>query len=564
MELAKDIILLLVGLTVFMVGMDMMSAGMKKVAGKGLRGLFKKIGNNKLAGYGIGMSVTAIIQSSSATSVMVIGFLNAGIMTLLQGICIMLGAYVGTSATGLIVSLSTLGGGGSFKLSAFLIGFAFIGLVMTFFKKPLVKNLGTLLSGLGLLFFGLETMSGVFTAGSQVYDFFSNLFSTVQFPLLLVLIGAIFTAIVQSSSATSGIVIMLVASGAISNFTSGLYLVIGATVGACVITVIASLSGNVNSKRMSISCMLARIFMALLGTALIWLVVGIVDKQAGDGTVSHAILGVFDNQSGLALAVCNVIYNLVVTLIAIPFAGAIAKLGEILIKDTSSMKKDRAVQFIDDKMLGEPAIAKMQAKKEIMGMMELAFNNLARGYKRITTQDKSEDKILVDTEERIDNINEKLTPYLIKLTGVLDGDESKRVGSWFHVINDVERIGDHANNFYEMSLEMEENDLKFSDKAIGEFDQMFAVIERMIAIVPEIFDEKDTSHLHELHLLEDETDRLKKELSTAHYDRMKEGSCKVVLSPYYTSLLSNLERVADHLVNVGYSIIDPTGHDTEE
>lgn len=564
MELAKDIILLLVGLTVFMVGMDMMSAGMKKVAGKGLRGLFKKIGNNKLAGYGIGMSVTAIIQSSSATSVMVIGFLNAGIMTLLQGICIMLGAYVGTSATGLIVSLSTLGGGGSFKLSAFLIGFAFIGLVMTFFKKPLVKNLGTLLSGLGLLFFGLETMSGVFTAGSQVYDFFSNLFSTVQFPLLLVLIGAIFTAIVQSSSATSGIVIMLVASGAISNFTSGLYLVIGATVGACVITVIASLSGNVNSKRMSISCMLARIVMALLGTALIWLVVGIVDKQAGDGTVSHAILGVFDNQSGLALAVCNVIYNLVVTLIAIPFAGAIAKLGEILIKDTSSMKKDRAVQFIDDKMLGEPTIAKMQAKKEIMGMMDLAFENLKRGYKRITTQDKSEDKILVDTEERIDNINEKLTPYLIKLTGVLDGDESKRVGSWFHVINDVERIGDHANNFYEMSLEMEENDLKFSDKAIGEFDQMFAVIERMIAIVPEIFDEKDTSHLHELHLLEDETDRLKKELSTAHYDRMKEGSCKVVLSPYYTSLLSNLERVADHLVNVGYSIIDPTGHDTEE
>ncbi len=560
MELAKDIILLLVGLTVFMVGMEMMSAGMKKVAGKGLRGLFKKIGNNKLAGYGIGMSVTAIIQSSSATSVMVIGFLNAGIMTLLQGICIMLGAYVGTSATGLIVSLSTLGGAGSFKLSAFLIGFAFIGLVMTFFKKPLVKNLGTLLSGLGLLFFGLETMSGVFTAGSQVYDFFSNLFSTVQFPLLLVLIGAIFTAIVQSSSATSGIVIMLVASGAISNFTSGLYLVIGATVGACVITVIASLSGNVNSKRMSISCMIARIVMALLGTSIIWIVVASV----GGTTVSNAILGAFDNQSGLALAVCNVIYNLIVTLIAIPFAGLIAKMGEVLIKDTSSIKKDRAVQFIDDKMLGEPAIAKMQAKKEIMGMMDLAFENLKRGYKRITTQDKSEDKILVDTEERIDNINEKLTPYLIKLTGVLDGDESKRVGSWFHVINDVERIGDHANNFYEMALEMEENDLKFSEKAVGEFNQMFDVIEKMVAIVPEIFDEKDTSHLHELHLLEDETDRLKKELSTAHYDRMKEGSCKVVLSPYYTSLLSNLERVADHLVNVGYSIIDPTGHDTEE
>ncbi|MCQ2797506.1 MAG: Na/Pi cotransporter family protein [Bacilli bacterium] len=561
MELVKDIILLLVGLTVFMVGMDMMSNGMKKVAGKGLRGLFKKIGNNRLAGYGIGMSVTAIIQSSSATSVMVIGFLNAGIMTLLQGICIMLGAYVGTSATGLIVSLSTLSGGsGSFKLSAFLIGFAFIGLVMTFFKKPLVKNLGTLLSGLGLLFFGLETMSGVFDGTSQVYLFFVDLFSNVSFPLLLVLIGAVFTAIVQSSSATSGIVIMLVAKDALT-LTSGIYLVIGATVGACAITVIASLSGNVNAKRMSVSCMIARIVMALVATGIIWI---IVSSTGGAEKCDNFILGLFNEQSGLALAVCNVAYNIIVTLIALPLAGVIAKLGEITIKDTSSLKKDRAVQYIDDNMLREPAIAKMQAKKEIMGMMDLAFTNLKRGYVRITTQDKSEDKVLVETEERIDNINEKLTPYLIKLTGVLDGEESKRVGSWFHVINDVERIGDHANNFYEMSLEMEENELKFSETAVAEFKRMFDVIEQMIEIVPEIFDEKDKSHLHQLHVLEDETDRLKKELSTAHYDRMKEGACKVILSPYYTSLLSNLERVADHLVNVGYSIIDPTGHDTEE
>ncbi|MCQ2772712.1 MAG: Na/Pi cotransporter family protein [Bacilli bacterium] len=561
MELAKDIILLLVGLTVFMVGMDMMSSGMKKVAGKGLRGLFKKIGNNRLAGYGIGVSVTAIIQSSSATSVMVIGFLNAGIMTLLQGICIMLGAYVGTSATGLIVSLSTLSGGsGSFKLSAFLIGFAFIGLVMTFFKKPLVKNLGTLLSGLGLLFFGLETMSGVFDGGSQVYSFFVDLFSNVSFPLLLVLIGAVFTAIVQSSSATSGIVIMLVAKEALT-LTSGIYLVIGATVGACVITVIASLSGNVNSKRMSISCMIARIVMALLFTSLIW---SVVELTGGAGNSDSFLLGLFNNQSGLALAVCNVAYNVVVTLIALPLAGIIAKLGEIIVKDTSSLKKDRAVQFIDDNMLREPAIAKMQAKKEIMGMMDLAFANIQRGYVRITTQDKTNDALIVETEERIDNINEKITPFLIKLTGVLDGDESRRVGSWFHVINDVERIGDHANNFYDMSLEMEENELKFSDKAIQEFKQMFDVIEEMMSIVPEIFDAKDTSRLHNLHMLEEKTDRLKKELSTAHYDRMKDGLCKVVLSPYYTSLLTYLERVADHLVNIGYSIVDPTGADSEE
>lgn len=559
-EIIAPIIELLVGLSVFMVGMDMMSSGMKKAAGKGLKNLFRKIQDSRMAGFGIGAVVTAIIQSSSATSVMAIGFINAGIMTIFQGVCIMMGAYVGTSVTGLIVSLSTLGGGGSsFKLAAVLIGFAFIGLVMTFMKSPKVKNIGTLVCGLGILFFGLETMSGVFTSGTFLYDWFKNLFATINFPILLVLIGALFTAIVQSSSATSGIVIMLVASGAL-DIVSGFYLVLGATIGAVVITIIASMGGSTNSKRMAIACFIMRIITAIIGTAVVW----IVDAATGGAWLGPWFTNAFAGETGLAVAIFNIGFNVIVMLAALPFAAPIAKMGEMLIKDKDSLKKAKSVQFIDDKMLEEPTIAKMQAKKEIMGMMNLAFENLKRGYDRVITQETTNDKTLVDTEEKIDNINEQLTPYLIKLSAKLEGDDSKRVGSWFHVINDVERIGDHANNFYEMSLNMVEAELAFSDTAKGEFKQMFDIIEEMCSIVPEIFDNKDQTQLHRLHELENMTDDLNRKLSDAHYERIKNQQCKVEVSPFYTSFLSNLERVADHLVNVGYSIVDPTGHDSEE
>ncbi|MCQ2799124.1 MAG: Na/Pi cotransporter family protein [Bacilli bacterium] len=559
-EIIAPIIELLVGLSVFMVGMDMMSSGMKKAAGKGLKNLFRKIQDSRMAGFGIGAVVTAIIQSSSATSVMAIGFINAGIMTIFQGVCIMMGAYVGTSVTGLIVSLSTLGGGGSsFKLAAVLIGFAFIGLVMTFMKSPKVKNIGTLVCGLGILFFGLETMSGVFTSGTFLYDWFKNLFATINFPILLVLIGALFTAIVQSSSATSGIVIMLVASGAL-DIVSGFYLVLGATIGAVVITIIASMGGSTNSKRMAIACFIMRIITAIIGTAVVW----IVDAATGGAWLGPWFTNAFAGETGLAVAIFNIGFNVIVMLAALPFAAPIAKMGEMLIKDKDSLKKAKSVQFIDDKMLEEPTIAKMQAKKEIMGMMNLAFENLKRGYDRVITQETTNDKTLVDTEEKIDNINEQLTPYLIKLSAKLEGDDSKRVGSWFHVINDVERIGDHANNFYEMSLNMVEAELAFSDTAKGEFKQMFDIIEEMCSIVPEIFDNKDQTQLHRLHELENMTDDLNRKLSDAHYERIKNQQCKVEASPFYTSFLSNLERVADHLVNVGYSIVDPTGHDSEE
>lgn len=549
--MTESIILLLVGLTVFMVGMEMMSNSLKKLAGKGLRSLFKKIEDKKLAGFGIGLSVTAIIQSSSATSVMVIGFLNAGVLTLLQGVCIMMGAYVGTSVTGLIVSLS------SFKITPYLIGLAFIGLAMTLFKNKTVKMVGGLLCGLGIVFFGLQTMSGVFSGESEIKTFFTNLFGVIDFPLLLLLIGLVFTIIVQSSSATSGIVIMLAASGAIP-YISGLYIILGATIGTITTTVLGSLNGATDSKRLAASCLVMRIFTALVAMAILWIVEAIAPNSW-----ENLFIGMFHN-AGLATAMFDIFYNIIFMLALLPAAPLFEKAGKWIIKDKKGSQAKKALQFVDNKMLAEPAIAEAQSKKELLGMMDLSFANLNLTYTKVFNQSNANDDEIESNEDKIDSINEALTPFLIQLSNEADDRDAKRIGSFFHVTNDLERIGDHAYNLYEMANDMMEKDLKFSEEAKKEFDTIYEIIQKMNQIVPEIFDKKDKRNLKKLHDLEEETDQLTRDYSEAHYQRIKKGEVKIELSPYYTSMLSNLERIADHMVNVGYSIVDPTGADEGE
>ena len=550
MDLAKNIILLLVGAAVFIVGMHMMSSGLKKSTGRGVKKLFKRIQSNRVAGFGIGTAVTALIQSSAATGVIVIGFIGAGAMTVIQAVCIILGAYVGTTATGLIASLS------SFDISIFFLILAVIGVILMFFKKEQVKNIGELLAGLGILFFGLKTMSDAAkyeTIRDGIQAFFGvDAFS--YFPPSLVLVGALVTALLQSSSASIGITVAMVGSGALE-FHSAIYIVLGATIGTVITLLIATIGTNVNAKRTGVIVLIIRVVSALVALAIYWPLAEYIDK---------GLLGMFGGNASLAVAMFHVIYNIIFMTAALPFVGILEKLSIKLIKDKDEEKKKQALKYIDKHLLDTPTVALMQVKREIINMMKLAHENLRLGFNRILEQDDSNDKELIETEDKIDYINNQITSFLIDLTNKLSSKDEKTAGSYFHVVNDIERIGDHAYNFYESSLKMINNDLKFSETAKGEFKEMFDIIEQMFELAFVIFHDQSAANLKKLHELEDETDELKNTLSTAHYERIQKNMCKMENSPFYTTLVSELERVADHLVNIGYSIVNPVGDDEFE
>ena len=552
-KLVISIITLLLGAAVFIVGMNMMSSGLKKSTGPGLRKLLKRIRNNRFAGLGIGAAVTALIQSSAATSVMAIGFINAGAMTIFQGVCIILGAYIGTTVTGLLASLS------SFNISAYFVLFAVIGVVLMFIKKEKVKNIGEILAGLGLLFFGLSTMSGVLKADTGNPDLIRGIQSIFSqewmVPPLLLIIGALVTALLQSSSATSGIAIAMVGTGALG-FDNAVYLVLGATVGTVITTLIATIGGNVNAKRTGIICLVIRVITSLIALAIYW-------PLAANFDLEHIIPSVFGSAS-LAVALILVSYNVVFMLAILPFVQVFEKLSIKLIKDKDEEKMKKALKYIDRRLLETPTIALMQVKREIINMMELAHENLKRGFERLLEQDPSQDKELIETEDKIDYINNQITDYLIELTHTASLKDEKMIGSFFHVVNDVERIGDHAYNFYDSSLKMVANDLKFSDIAKAEFREMFAIVDEMFELSFVIFHDQTGTYLKKLHDLENQTDNLKNKLSSAHYERIQKNMCKMENSPFYTTLVSELERVADHLVNVGYSIDSPVGDDEFE
>ena len=553
-DLALSIITLFVGAAVFIVGMNMMSSGLKKSTGPSLKKLLKKIRNNRFACFGIGTTVTMLVQSSAATGVMAIGFIAAGTMTVFQGVNIILGAYVGTTITGLLAALSSV------EIAKYFVVVAAIGVILMFFKKEHVRNIGEILAGLGLLFFGLNTMSGVLseeTGNPQLVKMVQDFFSAVNFPLLLVLIGAVVTILVQSSSASVSIVVSL--TGSVIGFEQAIFLVLGATIGTVFTLLLATIGGNVNVKRTGIIVLIIRILTALVALAICWPL---------GGYIATGFKSVFDfsKEGGpeLAIAVFHILYNVIFMLAALPLVKPLEKLSVKLIKDKEQEKMKESLKYIDNHLLDTPTVAMMQVKREIINMMHLSYDNLKLGYNRILTQDNSQDKELIETEDKIDYINNAITQFLINLTHNVSLKDEKTLGSYFHVVNDIERIGDHAYNFYESSLKMVSNDLKFSEVAKKEFDSMFDVICQMFELTFVIFHDKSSDSLKKLHDLEDQTDNLKNALSTAHYERIQNKTCHVENSPFYTTLVSELERVADHLVNIGYSIVNPTGDDPTE
>lgn len=547
-ELIKAIIYLFVGVSIFIVSMRIMSSGLKKISGKGLKRLFKKTQNNPLAGLGIGTVVTTAIQSSDATSCIVLGFINAGAMTIYQGLSIILGAYIGTTITGVLVSFS------SFSISIYLLLFAFIGVILTFINNEKCKNIGEILTGLGFIFFSLEIMKSSFQ-NPDINLACSKIFSSLSNPFLLYLLGIVITALVQSSSAITGIVIIMISGGAIA-VDSGIYIIIGATLGTVATTLLASVGGDIKGKRTAWICFALRFITSFLTISILAI---LTTQNIYLGELLTQLFSSFE----FAAAMFLVFYNLLFMPLLIPFLKPCIKLSEKLIRDKKEEGMKSVIHYIDAHLLKSPNIAIMQTKREIVHMFELSKENYIRGYERITKQTTEQDKSILEVEDQIDYLNKAITDFLIKLANNVSDEDSKKVGGYFHVINDIERIGDHACNFLDESKIMVEDELKFSDEAISEVDELNKIIIEMFDLALIIFRHNDTDDLKKLHILEEKTDELSKSLAQNHYHRITQNSCSPELTSFYSELITELERVADHLTNIGYSIVDPIGDELE-
>lgn len=542
-----SILILLAGVGVFIAGMNMLGDGLEKSAGKGMKGLLGRISNNRLAGVGIGAGVTAIIQSSSATSVMAIGFVNAGIMTLTQATSIIMGANIGTTITGVIVSLKSLG------ISGWLSLLAFVGVMMTFLKSEKVKQIGGILCGFGLIFVGLDLMGSAFDNNAQIVNFFSNLFMQISFPLLLILFGAVFTGILQSSSAATGIFITMVGVGALT-IDNALFLVLGSNIGTCVTAALASIGATENAKRTALIHLTFNVLGSIAFTIFLW-----IFKDFAVGALQNLLP---DNPQ-MQLAWFHVIFNLTTTLLLLPFIKQLVQFAKCVIPDKPTVEETRHFKYVDDRLLKTPPIAMMQVKKEIEYMISLAKENVENSFEAIFTGSDKNGKAIYENESTIDFTNHGLSKYLIKLSPLVSAGDERVIGSYFHVLNDVERIGDHAENFHEIGVQMESESLRFSETALEEIKKMKEKISRMFEIASEAFENADGAHLKELTALENEVDEMKRSLSANHFSRLADGKCKVEHSAYFFSTIAGLERVADHLINVGYSVLNPTGSQSE-
>lgn len=547
-ELMASLIWLLAGVGIFIVGMNFMSEALEKSAGEGMKKLLGKISNNRFSGVGIGAGVTALIQSSSATSVMVIGLVNAGVMTLMQATPIIMGANIGTTITGVLVALKN----DYFNMLMYLSAFA--GVMMGFFKKERIKIAGLLFSGLGLIFVGLNIMSSEQAFGNPLVEsMFQNIFSVINFPLLLIFVGVIFTALIQSSSAATGVVITMVGTG-ILPLELALFIILGANIGTCVTALLASVGASANAKRVALIHFTFNVIGTVLFTAVVWIF---------KGPMVNALVSLFPGTDPMALQMrvsfFHVIFNVTTTCVLLPFVSQLVQYSCRIIKDKKEIEAEHSLKFIDDRLLTMPPVALMQVKKEIDYMFSLVKDNISLSFEAMSQGNTAKADVIFKNEAIIDFTNGALTRFLIKLSPSVEQSDEQVIGSYFHVLNDLERIGDHAENFYEIAAEMSAKKISFSEKARKDIGAMCDKVTQMLILAKDAFDNLNRAELPDLAALENEVDTMKKELTASHFARLAEGDCSMDVSPYYSSAVAGLERVADHLVNVGYSIVSPIG-----
>lgn len=539
-QVLSNIILLFAGMGIFMVAIHMTSESMEKISSSKLRHMLNKVSGNKLAGVGIGAGVTALIQSSSATTVMVVGMVNAGIMTLIQATYIIMGANIGTTITGVLSALPTLNSGESFPVTDLFMVLSFVGVIISIIAKTdKIKTWGTFLAGLGTIFVALKCMS-ISMEFMQTDPTFQELIKSVTNPILLLVIGALFTGLVQSSAIVAGIVITMVGQG-IQIGAGGnavLFIILGTNIGTCVTAMLAGIGSSPNGKRASFIHLLFNVIGSIIFTVFLLLYPGFYDR---------VMVGLFGDNHGLIVAAFHVMFNVISTVIMFPFAKYLVSISKLVFKD-KKQKSRFVLQYIDDRILATPSIAVEQLLKETERIAVLTRQSLSLSVESFLRLDLSKSEKVKDIQEEVNFLVEEITRFLIKLSGYdLSGRDERVVSNLHYIISDFERIADLSSNIMRYTSNAESKNLAFSDAIIAEIKDMFEAIDSMYGYTMDDFIKRSNEHKREIDALEDEVDELRSRNLENHYQRMNKGECNPESGGIYVNTVNNLERAADHL-----------------
>ena len=552
MEYVYLILQLLGGLGAFLVGMEIMSDSMSRLAHGGLKKMLNKTANNRFAGVGIGAVSTIIIQSSSATTVMVVGLVNAGIMTLFQATAIIMGANIGTTITAWIASL------GSLDVSAFLLILSVIGVFMTMLsKKEKVKTVGNVLTGLGLIFVGLAFMSDAMDPDlhPEIMQVIKDALSVVQNPALLLLIGIVATGIVQSSSAVTSIVVVLATSGVLIGGTGDgvYYVIIGSNIGTCVTALLSSIGASPNARRAAIIHLLFNCFGAVIFTAflLCWMPFGT--------SFSETVLDyIFPGDYQFQIAFFHTLFNVTCTCLFLPFIKGFVWLANHLIpekKKAEQSAEDRVMCGLDERLLLQPSVALAHLYQETGKMLAYAKETLDIAFHGFLDKNTTVKEVVLERNRKLSDANREAVQYLVKISASAPTiDDEKAISSMHYVLNDIVRVGELADNVTKYTDHYVNDPLVFSNEFLTMIREMYEKLNELYDVCYRAFIERDYAALRQVDAVEDIVDKMRRELVNQHIKRLNEGRCQPQNSSVFINLVGNLERAADHMTYIAHSI----------
>ena len=539
---------LLAGIGIFLTGCDLMSSSLEAVCSDRLRELLAKVSNNKIVGVLIGTAATIAISSSSAMTVMTIGFVNANILSLKQAATIIFGGEIGTTLTGQLVALGMMGDS-EVDLNFLFSSLAGFGVFITMFaKKDKLKLLGSVLTGIGLLFAGLDVMSGAMV-GFSASPALKEAIASVNSSLLLILFGTILTALIQSSSAMTSISISMVAVGLI-NISQGIYLTLGANVGTCLTGLLAGLkSEGVNARRTS---MIQLIFN--IGGVVVVSILDLLMQALTRGSLSIGLIfeRLFPGLPHTQLAMFHTIFNIASVIAVLPFTNALVQLTKKLVPDEPEKKKKEHFFYVDENMIETPSVAVEQVKKEIVNMAAIAMENFNYSIAMIRNKDFSKEDQFTENEEELNFLNHSLVEIIVKLTrkSNLSKKDHFYLTSTYHTISDIERIGDYSENIMEYAKNMAEANENFSQSALEEIDDLSDLINKLFRCTIDAYQTGNKKQKQEARKLEDEIDELTRLMAKNHIRRLNEGKCSAIVGAQYLKLSNDAERIGDHLINI--------------
>ncbi len=546
-----DILTLIGGLCLFLFGMNLMGDGLERAAGNGLRSLLSRLTANRFLGFLTGLAVTAVIQSSSATTVMVVGFVNSGLMELGQAIGVIMGANIGTTVTAWILSLGGIEGDNILvqllKPTSFTPVLALIGIIFQMFaKSSRKKDIGTVLLGFAVLMFGMDTMSGAVT-GLKDEAWFADMFLMFTNPILGVLAGAILTGIIQSSSASVGILQALSATGAVP-IAATIPIIMGQNIGTTVTALLSSVGTNKNARRAAVLHMMFNVVGTLLLLPIFWIIKDVVQPAILNEAADY-----------LSISVCHTMFNVICTVVLFPCGDLLVKLVCWLVPES---KEPEQIVELDERLMDVPAVALQRCREVAAEMAECAAQTLYDGGASLNNFSSELAERIRQGERKTDHYEDILGSYLVKLSGLQLADEdTAEASTLLKVIGDYERISDHGRNLMESALEMQEKQLQLSPAAQKELAVLLSAVQEIVTLSFRAFREKDLAAAYQVEPLEEVIDALKETMRTNHTLRLQQGACSINTGFIWADLLTNLERVGDHCSNIAGCVIDLHQHD---